>query len=156
MLGQISQLVFLCGEAGLRPFKQNVGDGRSVIRKVTLKRSVRELRILNRHHEPLCFLGTGCGDGKRPCVPWKRRSEEHTSELQSRLHLVCRLLLEKKKSTGCSLVRVSAHSRTTPAPAPPPSPAHPPPGPSARAADSLSPPSTRHSPLPPRLRHALY
>src|SRR2546422_5059897 len=27
------------------------------------------------------------------------RSEEHTSELQSRLHLVCRLLLEKKKKT---------------------------------------------------------
>src|SRR3989449_6836741 len=27
------------------------------------------------------------------------RSEEHTSELQSRLHLVCRLLLEKKKNT---------------------------------------------------------
>src|SRR2546429_5192568 len=32
------------------------------------------------------------------------RSEEHTSELQSRLHLVCRLLLEKKKksSSDCS------------------------------------------------------
>src|SRR2546429_2955928 len=28
----------------------------------------------------------------------RARSEEHTSELQSRLHLVCRLLLEKKKS----------------------------------------------------------
>src|SRR2546422_2225422 len=28
---------------------------------------------------------------------WNYRSEEHTSELQSRLHLVCRLLLEKKK-----------------------------------------------------------
>src|SRR2546429_3445806 len=28
----------------------------------------------------------------------RRRSEEHTSELQSRLHLVCRLLLEKKKN----------------------------------------------------------
>src|SRR2546422_6049843 len=28
------------------------------------------------------------------------RSEEHTSELQSRLHLVCRLLLEKKKMIG--------------------------------------------------------
>src|SRR2546422_10091033 len=28
------------------------------------------------------------------------RSEEHTSELQSRLHLVCRLLLEKKKHNG--------------------------------------------------------
>src|SRR2546429_2355569 len=31
------------------------------------------------------------------------RSEEHTSELQSRLHLVCRLLLEKKKNTVRSL-----------------------------------------------------
>src|SRR3989449_3373021 len=29
----------------------------------------------------------------------KVRSEEHTSELQSRLHLVCRLLLEKKKNS---------------------------------------------------------
>src|SRR2546422_6705948 len=29
----------------------------------------------------------------------KNRSEEHTSELQSRLHLVCRLLLEKKKNS---------------------------------------------------------
>src|SRR2546422_7876249 len=29
----------------------------------------------------------------------EHRSEEHTSELQSRLHLVCRLLLEKKKKT---------------------------------------------------------
>src|SRR5690625_6923675 len=34
--------------------------------------------------------------GRRPKTP---RSEEHTSELQSRGHLVCRLLLEKKKST---------------------------------------------------------
>src|SRR2546422_7484676 len=30
-------------------------------------------------------------------APLMERSEEHTSELQSRLHLVCRLLLEKKK-----------------------------------------------------------
>src|SRR2546422_6262757 len=30
------------------------------------------------------------------------KSEEHTSELQSRLHLVCRLLLEKKKTTTTS------------------------------------------------------
>src|SRR2546422_2732634 len=33
---------------------------------------------------------------RTPLGRW-RRSEEHTSELQSRLHLVCRLLLEKKK-----------------------------------------------------------
>src|SRR5690625_6458931 len=39
--------------------------------------------------------------------PWRGRSEEHTSELQSRGHLVCRLLLEKKKGRagagGCRL-----------------------------------------------------
>src|SRR5437870_9728883 len=34
---------------------------------------------------------------KLPSPPLKGRSEEHTSELQSRGHLVCRLLLEKKK-----------------------------------------------------------
>src|SRR3989449_6755736 len=34
---------------------------------------------------------------KDPGAPPSFRSEEHTSELQSRLHLVCRLLLEKKK-----------------------------------------------------------
>src|SRR2546422_423232 len=37
---------------------------------------------------------------KVPYAYVKIRSEEHTSELQSRLHLVCRLLLEKKKSTS--------------------------------------------------------
>src|SRR5438045_4761068 len=41
----------------------------------------------------------------RPAVlsalpPHRRRSEEHTSELQSLRHLVCRLLLEKKKKTN--------------------------------------------------------
>src|SRR2546429_6395154 len=37
------------------------------------------------------------------------RSEEHTSELQSRLHLVCRLLLEKKKKTHSP----STHAQTS-------------------------------------------
>src|SRR2546429_3117558 len=39
-----------------------------------------------------------------------QRSEEHTSELQSRLHLVCRLLLEKKKI--CSSIAQKIHGRT--------------------------------------------
>src|SRR2546429_6268225 len=38
------------------------------------------------------------------CVRGTRRSEEHTSELQSRLHLVCRLLLEKKKTNVIMIV----------------------------------------------------
>src|SRR2546422_6731118 len=37
------------------------------------------------------------------------RSEEHTSELQSRLHLVCRLLLEKKKKYVCSITTTYKH-----------------------------------------------
>src|SRR2546422_2033240 len=37
------------------------------------------------------------------------RSEEHTSELQSRLHLVCRLLLEKKKKKTPNTGRVHVH-----------------------------------------------
>src|SRR3712207_6914108 len=44
------------------------------------------------------------------------RSEEHTSELQSRQYLVCRLLLEKKKSPSTS------PSSTPPRPSPSPSP----------------------------------
>src|SRR2546422_2933098 len=39
------------------------------------------------------------------------RSEEHTSELQSRLHLVCRLLLEKKKKKKTESVSIS-HQET--------------------------------------------
>src|SRR3712207_7118589 len=40
---------------------------------------------------PTCHAGSSLG---------LRRSEEHTSELQSRQYLVCRLLLEKKKNTS--------------------------------------------------------
>src|SRR2546429_6283087 len=48
---------------------------------------------------------TSLGMGQRTPSYLVLRSEEHTSELQSRLHLVCRLLLEKKKSikSACSL-----------------------------------------------------
>src|ERR1035438_10895452 len=41
--------------------------------------------------------GSGCRS------PRPTRSEEHTSELQSLRHLVCRLLLEKKNTNNCSL-----------------------------------------------------
>src|SRR2546422_5474010 len=46
------------------------------------------------------------------------RSEEHTSELQSRLHLVCRLLLEKKKNDQ-KQPQPAARSLRHPIPAPP-------------------------------------
>src|SRR5256884_7322690 len=49
--------------------------------------------------------GGGEGDGGG-------RSEEHTSELQSRLHLVCRLLLEKKKRPNTTSILRTSDSST--------------------------------------------
>src|SRR2546425_4225891 len=46
-------------------------------------------QLLDRHRRP---LHAAAGQGRE-----RRRSEEHTSELQSLAYLVCRLLLEKKK-----------------------------------------------------------
>src|SRR2546429_7196419 len=61
-----------------------------------------------------------CAPRVRPrsrCAPrWppaRRRSEEHTSELQSRLHLVCRLLLEKKNNSPYVRVHVLLITRST-------------------------------------------
>src|SRR2546423_8957452 len=42
------------------------------------------------------------GDGRECGRPRAPRSEEHTSELQSLAYLVCRLLLEKKKTGGAT------------------------------------------------------
>src|SRR5690554_7589369 len=50
----------------------------------------------------LTLLGTSCNSDKDVEILTSEdilRSEEHTSELQSRPHLVCRLLLEKKNKT---------------------------------------------------------
>src|SRR2546422_9806368 len=47
---------------------------------------------------PAITVNRVCGSGAQAIASAaQERSEEHTSELQSRLHLVCRLLLEKKK-----------------------------------------------------------
>src|SRR5216684_9128948 len=64
-----------------------------------------------------------------PSSPWSgfavpalygmpRRSEEHTSELQSRLHLVCRLLLEKKNTTQPQPSKPPTTNQTTQIPIP--------------------------------------
>src|SRR3712207_8472187 len=80
-------------------FRSEVEDGR-----VLYVRGVDQLRELERVRAP----ALGDHDGRVPLrahfnfplgrrAP-RRRSEEHTSELQSRQYLVCRLLLEKKKT----------------------------------------------------------
>src|SRR6266550_4818755 len=61
----------------------------------TLFRSPRPIPITIRPFEMSCIVAYQLAVTVGSRMPG--RSEEHTSELQSRLHLVCRLLLEKKK-----------------------------------------------------------
>src|SRR5258707_6874814 len=79
-----------------------------------------EIYTLSLHDAlPISRRATGCRDHwvapawrARTRAVCPRRSEEHTSELQSRQYLVCRLLLEKKKTAGrsarcsCEVVRI--------------------------------------------------
>src|SRR2546429_5454896 len=73
------------------------------------------LPIYFRSHAPASAGPGRFGDRQRPRAVGQRRgvrsgqqrrSEEHTSELQSRLHLVCRLLLEKKKESDITSSRL--------------------------------------------------
>src|SRR5438477_502654 len=64
----------------------------------------RHLQFLRQHLHPALGLIVRCG---RLVL----RSEEHTSELQSHVNLVCRLLLEKKKNTHASLRYIVSYSR---------------------------------------------
>src|SRR5437870_10848219 len=71
----------------------------------TLFRSREKMRSVNARSSPRSMSAKVAS----ACVAFsdiERRSEEHTSELQSRGHLVCRLLLEKKKRR-----RVNSHRR---------------------------------------------
>src|SRR5260370_28975632 len=76
----------------------------------TLFRSVR-VQISRGHHELLLQRhGTHQGQAdKAGAGLLARRSEEHTSELQSHLNLVCRLLLEKKNNNNASSSRLLYH-----------------------------------------------
>src|SRR5690625_6707387 len=51
--------------------------------------------------------------GSSSAVGRRTRSEEHTSELQSRGHLVCRLLLEKKKNNAHPSIHMNVHTKTS-------------------------------------------
>src|SRR5260370_26851211 len=64
----------------------------------TLFRSLHEIGV----HQ----VGSG-GPGRRDMLEKAARSEEHTSELQSHLNLVCRLLLEKKKKKNRHHIKAS-------------------------------------------------
>src|SRR3712207_7323430 len=61
-------------------------------------------RFTEAHSSRISSAAFPCGlSSVTPCPVTAARSEEHTSELQSRQYLVCRLLLEKKKNkSACS------------------------------------------------------
>src|SRR5689334_24606002 len=67
---------------------------------------------LVQHHDLQASMD-GVFDGRDRCCPVYRRSEEHTSELQSQFHLVCRLLLEKKKKIANSQIRLQYNKSTS-------------------------------------------
>src|SRR5262247_813457 len=75
---------------------------------------------------PCCRTGRISGRPPTTGRPTSRRSEEHTSELQSLRHLVCRLLLEKKNDArdatifhvDGNVLRVVAHHGAIPQPFP--------------------------------------
>src|SRR2546422_7732293 len=72
-----------------RPHHGDVGD--RAVRDPQL-RTVQDVHVALAASPRFHTAGVGAVIGR-----YENRSEEHTSELQSRLHLVCRLLLEKKK-----------------------------------------------------------
>src|SRR5690554_7357765 len=56
----------------------------------------------------LCHCQADRRDRRGGPAPYRREIGEHTSELQSRPHLVCRLLLEKKKTTTTGPISATA------------------------------------------------
>src|SRR5256884_7179461 len=82
----------------------------------TLFRSLAQILGRARLHARRNFLGeqfeqkVGHREQVAGALVLFSRSEEHTSELQSRLHLVCRLLLEKKKTKHLTIHRHTGHT----------------------------------------------
>src|SRR5258705_9134934 len=72
--------------------------GPIIMRLVAEKRAAKSTRLNSSHlgisYAVFCLKKKNEGDGKLCSSPRVSRSEEHTSELQSLRHLVCRLLLE--------------------------------------------------------------
>src|SRR5258708_20760067 len=74
------------------------GVASRMVRAISASSILRRAHSLDRPLPSAAFAsGSVTTQGRSPI----RRSEEHTSELQSPDHLVCRLLLEKKKIHAC-------------------------------------------------------
>src|SRR5947209_17231592 len=83
--------------ARLKAIQESLRDG--VDRQPVDDELQRRRLVVDLLHEAIVEVGALSPDeiGRHRIVRLEARSEEHTSELQSRQYLVCRLLLEKKK-----------------------------------------------------------
>src|SRR5256885_3093724 len=79
-----------------RYFSEQTAEGRQAVAAVERAQHRPDRRLIRGHHGLLEFSLPGGHRGHRREIA--ARSEEHTSELQSPCNLVCRLLLEKKKT----------------------------------------------------------
>src|SRR5436305_11923575 len=98
---------FFNDTAATEIYTLSLHDALPIFGKARLVGHTQELCALRRAQR---VLGSST-DRPRPSIALDQpllgfRSEEHTSELQSRPHLVCRLLLEKKKTTARSELSV--------------------------------------------------
>src|SRR5258708_30011223 len=82
-------------------FRSRPRNGGQVIACFSVSGANRGLHQIGRTYPA---TGSVLGFGECPLGSKTDRSEEHTSELQSPDHLVCRLLLEKKKNNICKIV----------------------------------------------------
>src|SRR5256885_4103441 len=97
-----------------RPPRSTLFPYTTLFRSMFPRSALKGYRLIDpQDHDPLLQEGTPCGTPASTSTsgsPLQRRSEEHTSELQSPCNLVCRLLLEKKKHKYNILANDSQYS----------------------------------------------
>src|SRR5256885_9984462 len=95
-----------------RPPRSTLFPYTTLFRSLVWLRQARGAADANARASTRQAAGRQDADSGLPCRQHFRRSEEHTSELQSPCNLVCRLLLEKKKKAHIRLYNAAVYSHT--------------------------------------------
>src|SRR6266481_745455 len=113
LVGTVGYIHAMPGATNVIPgqvsFTIDIRSASDAHRKLAVADVVRQIETIARRRKLLLQVDLTHDNRTVPCAPWLKRqladaiagerSEEHTSELQSQFHLVCRLLLDKKKQT---------------------------------------------------------
>src|SRR2546427_5596909 len=95
-----------------RPPRSTLFPYTTLFRSRAPDQDTRRPRLRRRGREPVQVPGGAVPHLHGFLRPQGRRSEEHTSEIQSQSKIVCRLLLEKKKKKSCTSFNHSARTQT--------------------------------------------